>query len=92
MRLTFLAAALCALSATVAVPAQAATGKLTVDGKTHTDPKGCYAAARWPMSVVNDTDQTVFVFGGENCSGGFLAAVPPGQSTVQEFGRSVYVP
>ncbi|MFF0445124.1 hypothetical protein ACFYT4_01670 [Streptomyces sp. NPDC004609] len=77
----------------VAVPqsALAAHGDLIINGKVHHDPSGCYSSDRWPLSVENHTDQPALVFDGPDCSGGIVGVVPPGGSTVSEFGGSVLI-
>jgi hypothetical protein len=87
--------AVAALSAAVlASPAaaHAAVGQVIINGQAYQDPSGCYGSDSWPLSVQNQTDQTIRVYNGEDCSGIVIALVYPGQSQVSEFGESVLVP
>ncbi|MFF2077986.1 hypothetical protein ACFVXG_24915 [Kitasatospora sp. NPDC058162] len=74
----------------LAVPAQAATGLLVVNGVPHENPqRGCYPATS-PVSLENFTDSTVLVHSAANCRGPVTAQVGPDQS-VEVFGASYFV-
>ncbi|MFJ4188769.1 hypothetical protein [Kitasatospora sp. NPDC089509] len=75
----------------VAVPAQAATGVLVVNGVPHENPqRGCYPVPSSPVSVENFTTSVVLVHSAANCQGPVTAQVEPGQS-VKAFGGSYFV-
>ncbi|MEV7599059.1 hypothetical protein AB0O91_16915 [Kitasatospora sp. NPDC089797] len=75
----------------LAVPAQAATGVLVVNGVPHENPqRGCYPASRSPVSVENFTDVTVLVHAAADCRGPVTAQVEPGQSATA-VGGSYFV-
>lgn len=82
-----------AVTLAFAVPgsAVAAEGVLVVNDAAYDDPSGCYDTDTRPLSVSNHTDETVLVFSEPGCSGEVIALVSPGESTVSEFGSSVYV-
>ncbi|MFF7359108.1 MULTISPECIES: hypothetical protein [Streptomyces] len=83
---TLAAAAMVAL----AVPAQAATGLLVVNGVPHQNPpRGCYATSS-PVSIQNYTYAPVLVHAASNCQGPVTAEVDPGQSA-NTFGASYFV-
>lgn len=71
--------------------ALAAEGVLIVGGVAYADPEGCYDTDSRPLTVDNQTDEVALVFSGPDCTGGLLELVAPGESTVSEFGASVYV-
>ncbi|MER7849788.1 hypothetical protein ABTZ03_38295 [Kitasatospora sp. NPDC096077] len=74
----------------LAVPAQAASGVLVVNGVPYEDPqRGCYPATS-PVSVENFTDSTVLVHAAADCQGPVTAEVEPGQSA-GTFGGSYFV-
>ncbi|WP_438295713.1 hypothetical protein [Streptomyces sp. HUAS TT7] len=74
----------------LAVPAQAATGLLVVNGVPHRNPaRGCYATSS-PVSVQNHTNSMVLVHAAANCQGPVTAEVDPGQSATT-FGASYFV-
>ncbi|MFF4183737.1 hypothetical protein ACFYZ9_11155 [Streptomyces sp. NPDC001691] len=74
----------------LAVPAQAATGFLVVNGVLHENPgRGCYATSS-PVSVQNHTNSVVLVHAAANCQGPVTAEVDPGQSATT-FGASYFV-
>ncbi|MFJ2866954.1 hypothetical protein [Kitasatospora sp. NPDC087314] len=74
----------------LAVPAQAATGLLVVNGVPHENPaRGCYATSS-PVSVQNHTNSMVLVHAAANCQGPVTAEVEPGRSTTT-FGASYFV-
>ncbi|MFB7911939.1 hypothetical protein ACFC1T_36450 [Kitasatospora sp. NPDC056076] len=74
----------------LAVPAQAATGLLVVNGVPHENPqRGCYPATS-PVLVDNLTNSTVLVHAAANCQGPVTAQVNPEQS-VETFGASYFV-
>ncbi|MFD8084550.1 hypothetical protein ACFV4F_22950 [Kitasatospora sp. NPDC059722] len=74
----------------LAVPAEAATGLLVVNGVPHQNPqRGCYAT--WsPISIQNHTTSIVLVHAAANCQGPVTAEVDPGQSATT-FGASYFV-
>ncbi|MGC0419949.1 hypothetical protein [Embleya sp. AB8] len=73
--------------------AWAASGTLTVSGRTYENPaKGCYTGKYWPLAVNNDTDTVVYVFDDAECHGARIGVIAPGSSIVNEFGGSVEVP
>ncbi|MET8546273.1 hypothetical protein ABZW03_37460 [Kitasatospora sp. NPDC004799] len=64
----------------LAVPAQAATGTLTVNGVIRQNPaRGCYPTLS-PVIVENLTDVTVQVYSAANCQGTVTRVVAPGMS------------
>ncbi|MGP9022866.1 hypothetical protein ACT1U9_31245 [Streptomyces sp. BR1] len=74
----------------LAVPAQAATGILVVNGVPHQNPqRGCYATSS-PVSLQNYTNSVVLVHAAANCQGPVTAEVDPGQSA-NTFGASYFV-
>ncbi|MFE3504979.1 hypothetical protein [Kitasatospora sp. NPDC059160] len=74
----------------LAVPAQAATGLLLVNGVPHENPqRGCYPATS-PVHVANRTNTTVLVHSAANCRGPVTAQVEPGQSA-EALGASYFV-
>ncbi|MEU5432039.1 hypothetical protein AB0G73_01530 [Streptomyces sp. NPDC020719] len=74
----------------LAVPAQAATGFLVVNGVPHQNPqRGCYATSS-PVSLQNYTNSIVLVHAAGNCQGPVTAEVDPGQSATT-FGASYFV-
>ncbi|MBV2156461.1 hypothetical protein [Kitasatospora sp. SUK 42] len=74
----------------LAVPAQAATGSLVVNGVLHENPpRGCYATSS-PVFIENFTDSTVLVHAAANCQGPVTAEVGP-DSFKQTFGASYFV-
>ncbi|MFE7532572.1 hypothetical protein ACFU7Y_43820 [Kitasatospora sp. NPDC057542] len=79
----------------IALPnaAFAARGQLILaPGQFIQNPSGCYNAPIFPLIVQNETNESVRVYDGPNCTGNVIAVVPPGGGTTQEFGSSVYVP
>ncbi|MCC9308497.1 hypothetical protein LN042_15610 [Kitasatospora sp. RB6PN24] len=85
------AAVAAALCLTTATSAGAATGTLTLNGRTISDPHGCYNADRSPMSIGNQTDENVYVYRDSDCSGYPVGLMPPGQDVVFNPASSVYV-
>ncbi|MEV7186256.1 hypothetical protein [Kitasatospora sp. NPDC093102] len=74
----------------LAVPAQAATGVLVVNGVPRENPqRGCYATSS-PVSIRNFTDSTVLVHAAANCQGPVTAEVAPG-SSARAMGTSYFV-
>jgi hypothetical protein len=74
----------------LAVPAQAATGVLVVNGVPHENPqRGCYATSS-PVSIQNFTTTMVLVHAAANCQGPVTAEVDPGRSATT-FGASYFV-
>ncbi|MFH8384504.1 hypothetical protein ACH4E7_26780 [Kitasatospora sp. NPDC018058] len=74
----------------LAVPAQAATGVLIVNGVPHENPqRGCYATSS-PVSLQNRTHSMVLVHAAANCQGPVTAEVDPGHSA-STFGASYFV-
>ncbi|GHE75711.1 hypothetical protein GCM10018785_50030 [Streptomyces longispororuber] len=71
--------------------AYAAEGVLVVGGVAYVDPSRCYDTDARPLTVDNHTDEVALVFSGPDCTGTLLELVAPGESTVSEFGTSVYV-
>jgi hypothetical protein len=71
--------------------AWAASGTLIINGRAYNNPSGCYNSDRWPLSVANHTDAPAVISEGQGCSGEQLDTVFPGDSTVSEFGGSVYI-
>lgn len=64
----------------LAVPAQAATGVLVVDGVAHQNPaRGCYPTLS-PVVVQNLTDATVDVYSAANCQGALTREIAAGMS------------
>ncbi|GLF97205.1 hypothetical protein [Streptomyces yaizuensis] len=82
-----------AATLTVAVPtsAHAANGVLVVNEQVVPQPSGCYASEWAPLFVSNYTDEPVFILSGPDCDGELIDVVWPGDSTISEFGGSVYV-
>ncbi|GAA5058615.1 hypothetical protein HNP84_005479 [Thermocatellispora tengchongensis] len=87
---TVAAAGMLALSLPSA--AHAANGVLLLNGELYFDPSGCYPSDRWPLAVRNDTDQVVAIYETPDCTGEVLEFVFPDESSISEFGNSVYVP
>ncbi|WP_031078755.1 hypothetical protein [Streptomyces sp. NRRL WC-3742] len=83
------AAALCLATAT---SAGAASGAIILNGQAIQDPSGCYNSPGWPTVVDNQTDQTVTVFGNDDCTGPVNGTVGPGEMGSFDFGSSVSVP
>ncbi|KDN82134.1 hypothetical protein [Kitasatospora cheerisanensis] len=74
----------------LAVPAQAATGVLVVDGVAQHNPaRGCYPTVS-PVVVENLTDATVDVYSAPNCQGTLMRSVAPGMSAAT-LGFSYFV-
>ncbi|MFJ5921847.1 hypothetical protein ACIQF6_04460 [Kitasatospora sp. NPDC092948] len=74
----------------LAVPAQAATGVLVVNGVAHENPpRGCYSTTS-PVTIENFTDSQVLVHAAANCQGPVTAEVAPGRSA-HTFGASYFV-
>ncbi|KIQ65598.1 hypothetical protein TR51_17380 [Kitasatospora griseola] len=72
--------------------ASAATGTLFIaPNQTIENPSGCYNAQIFPLILRNETNEYALVYDGSNCTGQVIAVVPPGGSTTQEFGQSVYI-
>ncbi|MEW2526157.1 hypothetical protein [Streptomyces sp. NPDC047071] len=71
--------------------ALAAEGVLVVGGVAYADPDGCYDTESRPLTVDNYTDEVALVFSGPDCTGDLLELVAPDESSVSEFGTSVYV-
>ncbi|MFF0390071.1 hypothetical protein ACFYS8_15510 [Kitasatospora sp. NPDC004615] len=72
--------------------ALAANGTLIIaPNQTINNPSGCYNAQIFPLILRNDTDEYALVYDGPNCTGQVIAVVPPGGSTTQEFGASVFI-
>ncbi|GGQ90553.1 hypothetical protein [Kitasatospora griseola] len=72
--------------------ASAATGTLVIaPNQTIENPSGCYNAQIFPLILRNETNEYALVYDGSNCTGQVIAVVPPGGSTTQEFGQSVYI-
>lgn len=93
MRRRFVGAGLLAAAGVLAlaVPAQAATGALVVNGQAQENPRrGCYATPSPRVFVENFTDSPVLVHAAANCQGPVTAEVDPGQ-TVQTSGASYFV-
>ncbi|MGK5627968.1 hypothetical protein [Streptomyces sp. URMC 123] len=76
-----------------AVPgsAVAAQGVLVVNGTAYEDPSGCYDTDIRPLSVSNHTDEVALVFSEAGCSGQVIELVNPGDETISESGKSVYI-
>ncbi|MFD5437759.1 hypothetical protein ACFWJ4_37110 [Kitasatospora sp. NPDC127067] len=63
-----------------AVPAQAATGVLVVNGVAHRNPaRGCYPTLS-PVLVQNLTDARVDVYSAANCQGSLTREIAAGMS------------
>ncbi|MGW7447045.1 hypothetical protein [Kitasatospora sp. NPDC054795] len=63
-----------------AVPAQAATGVLVVNGAAHQNPaRGCYPTLS-PVLVQNLTDTRVDVYSAANCQGSLTREIAAGMS------------
>ncbi|MFF0297679.1 hypothetical protein ACFYS8_01620 [Kitasatospora sp. NPDC004615] len=74
----------------LAVPAQAATGTLIVNGVAHHNPaRGCYSTTS-PVTITNFTDSAVLVHAAANCQGPVTAEVDPGMSK-HAVGTSYFV-
>ncbi|RGD62315.1 hypothetical protein DR950_35280 [Kitasatospora xanthocidica] len=74
----------------LAVPAQAATGVLVVNGVTHQNPaRGCYPTVS-PVVVENLTNVTVDVYSAPNCQGAVTREVAAGM-TAATVGFSYFV-
>lgn len=82
------------LALALPTPAAAAQGQLifTTTGRVVQNPSGCYNPRAIPMGIENRTNQRAFIYSERNCQGEMIEAVPPGRSTISEFGESVYVP
>ncbi|MFD4657710.1 hypothetical protein ACFWP2_19010 [Kitasatospora sp. NPDC058444] len=64
-----------------AVPAQAATGVLVVNGVGHQNPaRGCYPTGLSPVVVENLTDARVDVYSAANCQGTVTRQIAAGMS------------
>ncbi|MEU2440213.1 hypothetical protein ABZ595_29145 [Streptomyces rubradiris] len=85
------AAAVGALALSLAGPAQAATGTLILNAQEIRNPSGCYNASSFPLRIINRTNDVVLVFDQPRCAGHRIAVVAPGQTSVDEFGASVYI-
>ncbi|PAZ13945.1 hypothetical protein CLM62_20895 [Streptomyces sp. SA15] len=79
------------LAFAVSGSAVAAEGVLVINETAYEQPSGCYDSDRWPLSVSNHTDAIAYVFSEPGCGGAVTEAVHPGESTVSEFGNSVYI-
>lgn len=86
---TLAAAAMLALA--VPSSAYAANGVLIINGEGHVDPSGCYPSNIWPLAVANHTDEVAFVFDGPDCDGKLVEIIHRHESTVSEYGGSVYI-
>ncbi|MFI9366236.1 hypothetical protein ACIG5E_35060 [Kitasatospora sp. NPDC053057] len=74
----------------LAVPAEAATGLLVVNGVPHENPqRGCHPTSS-PVSIQNHTNTMVLVHAAANCQGPVTAEVNPGQAATT-FGASYFV-
>ncbi|MFJ7905945.1 hypothetical protein [Kitasatospora sp. NPDC096204] len=74
----------------LAVPAQAATGVLVVNGVAHQNPaRGCYPTVS-PVVVQNLTDSTVDVYSAANCQGALTREIAAGM-TAATVGFSYFV-
>ncbi|MGV9937816.1 hypothetical protein [Streptomyces olivaceoviridis] len=72
-----------ALSLSLPTHAMAATGTLTINRDSYTNPRGCYApkygASAW--FIDNKTDRTVWTYGGTHCEPEtFIGGVEAGQA------------
>ncbi|MFF5468115.1 hypothetical protein [Streptomyces achromogenes] len=90
--LTVLTALAGALALSLAGPAQAATGTLTLGFQQIRNPSGCYDAPFTPLRAANRTNATATVYSEPGCAGPALARLAPGQDGVYEFGASLYIP
>ncbi|MFJ5924606.1 hypothetical protein ACIQF6_18605 [Kitasatospora sp. NPDC092948] len=72
--------------------ALAASGTLYIAPNQAIDnPSGCYNGQIFPLVVRNETNEYALIYDGPNCTGQVIAVVPPGGSSTQEFGASVYI-
>lgn len=78
----FLVALLAAGVLGVAAPtaAYAASGEVTVNGTTYTNPDGCYRVGGGSKYVVNDTDETASVYEAQVGNFHKLGDIHPGTS------------
>ncbi|KNB50495.1 hypothetical protein [Streptomyces caatingaensis] len=81
-----------AVVVSLAVPgsASAASGELVLNGRTFTNPSGCYRNLDAPLSVQNRTRGVVFVHNSADCTGP-ARAVPAGGTFAATSGHSVRV-
>ncbi|MFJ1707535.1 hypothetical protein [Kitasatospora sp. NPDC088346] len=92
-RLALTAAALagpCLLTLAAPGPADAATGTLTLNGRTVTDPGGCYRDLTAPLTLQNHTGATAYIYPTADCTGPSHPA-PAGQSVSSTTGHSVRI-
>lgn len=76
-----------------ATPASAAQGTLRINAATYQNPYGCYNIDSARTYIVNDTDKSVYVFGGLDCQADLEDIIVPGSWRDEYFlGRSVLVP
>jgi len=78
----------------IALPtaALAAQGTLYIaPNQTINNPIGCYNRQIPPLAVRNDTNKYALIYDGPNCTGQVIAVVPPGNTSTQGLGASVYI-
>lgn len=93
MRSLFGAALAAALFALV-VPgsAEAATGWVSINGFTYSNPRGCYGPGHTNLTIVNHTNKDAVVYTGKHCDHGVDQILKAGKATYTNKGSSVYVP
>ncbi|RDI60560.1 hypothetical protein [Nocardia pseudobrasiliensis] len=79
------------LSLAVPGPADAATGWISINGFTYSNPHGCYSPGHGNLTIVNHTDTKAVVYTGEHCRGGVDQTIEPGKSIYTNKGRSVHI-
>ncbi|MEV4443127.1 hypothetical protein AB0K09_29790 [Streptomyces sp. NPDC049577] len=85
---TLAAAAL--LSLAVPGSSLAASGQLVLNGRSFTDPSGCYRNLNAPLAVQNHTRTVAFVHTTRDCTGP-AQTVPPGATIAASSGHSVRI-
>ncbi len=71
--------------------ADAATGWISINGFTYSNPHGCLGPGHGNLTIVNHTDAKAVVYRADHCRGGVDQVIEPGKSTYTAAGRSVYV-
>jgi hypothetical protein len=79
------------LAVTVPSSAQASIGAVLVNDQPYVNPSGCYRVDAFPPHIVNLTNETVFTFADEYCTGEVVEIIRPGQQNDIYFAASFYV-
>lgn len=79
------------LALAVPATADAATGKLVINGRYHHQPSGCYGAYGRPLHIRNWTNQRVYVYQGRHCDGELHFIIHPRSHRTVWHGNSIYV-